>query len=99
METTKLFDDERRGAEMRHLEVCFLIQTSDCRTSKLCVEIQPLCTGAESNLESGVLGELEKKSIIALPGKQGHRRCSSKTAKRSPIWGDLAEVYIATSWA
>ena len=30
---------------------------------------QPLCTGAESNLRDIVLGEIEKNSFIALPGK------------------------------
>ena len=32
----------------------------------------PLCTGAESNLGDRVLGEVEKDSFIALPGKGGH---------------------------
>ena len=32
----------------------------------------PLCTGAESNLGDRVLGEVEKNSFIALPGKEGH---------------------------
>ena len=31
-----------------------------------------LCTGAESNLGDRVLGEVEKESFIALPGKGGH---------------------------
>ena len=31
---------------------------------------QPLCTSAKSNLR--VLGEVEKNSFIALPGKRGH---------------------------
>ena len=34
----------------------------------------PLCTGAELNLGDRVLGEVEKKSFIALPGKGGHSR-------------------------
>ena len=33
---------------------------------------QPLCTGAKLNLGDRVLGEVEKKSFIALPGKGGH---------------------------
>ena len=33
---------------------------------------QPLCTSAESNLRDRVLGEVEKNSFIALPGKGGH---------------------------
>ena len=32
----------------------------------------PLCIGAESNLRGRVLGEVEKNSFIALPGKGGH---------------------------
>ena len=34
----------------------------------------PLCTGVKSNLGDRVLGEVEKISFIALPGKGGHRR-------------------------
>ena len=33
---------------------------------------QPLCAGAELNLGDRGLGEVEKKSFIALPGKGGH---------------------------
>ena len=33
---------------------------------------QPLCTSAKSNLRDEVLGEVEKNSFIALPGKGGH---------------------------
>ena len=35
---------------------------------------QPLCTSAKSNLGDRVLGEVEKNSFIALPGKRGHSR-------------------------
>ena len=34
----------------------------------------PWCTGAESNLGDRVLGEIERKSFTALPGKGGHSR-------------------------
>lgn len=34
----------------------------------------PLCTGAESNLKDRVLGEVEQKGFIALPGR-GATRC------------------------
>ena len=34
----------------------------------------PLCTSAKSNLRDRVLGEVEKNSVIALPGKGGHNR-------------------------
>ena len=34
----------------------------------------PLCIGAESNLRGRVLGEVEKNSFIALPGKWEHSR-------------------------
>ena len=33
----------------------------------------PLCTGAESNLKDRVLGEVEEKIFITLPGKGRHR--------------------------
>ena len=37
-------------------------------------ETRPLCTGAKSNLGDRVLGEVEKNSFIALPGKGGNSR-------------------------
>ena len=44
------------------------------------LKTQPLYTSAESNLGHRVLGEIEKNSFIALPGKGGHRELlSSKT--------------------
>ena len=38
----------------------------------LVAEIQPLYTSARLNLRDRVLGELERNSFIALPGKGGH---------------------------
>ena len=35
-------------------------------------EIWPLCTGTELNFRDRVLGEVEKNSFIASPGKRGH---------------------------
>ena len=35
------------------------------------LKAQPLCTDAKSNLRDRVLGEVEKNSFIALPGKGG----------------------------
>ena len=32
----------------------------------------PRCTSAKSNPRDGVLGEVEKNSFVALPGKGGH---------------------------
>ena len=40
--------------------------------SHIVAEIQPLYTGAGLNLRDRVLGEAEKNSFIALPGKGGH---------------------------
>ena len=49
------------------------------------LKAQPLCTGAESNLRDRVLGEVEKKSFIALPGKGGHSRfVPLKTVSSTP---------------
>ena len=39
---------------------------------RLMLNIQPLCTGAKLILGHGVLGELEKNSFMALPGKGVH---------------------------
>ena len=56
---------------------------------------QSLCTSAESNLKDRVLGEVEKNSSIALPGKWGYcRLMASKLC--SPIQGDLLRSFIAT---
>ena len=52
-------------------------------------ETQPLCTSAEPNLRDRVLGEVEKNSFIALPGKGGHSGLMpSKTVCPNPggIW-------------
>ena len=38
----------------------------------LVLKAHPLCTGAELNFGGRVLGEVEKNSFIALPGKGGH---------------------------
>ena len=37
----------------------------------LILKTGPLCTSAELNLRDRVLGEVEKNSFIALPGKGG----------------------------
>ena len=54
----------------------------------------PLCTGAESNPRDRVLGEVEKNSFIALPGKRG---CSglmpSKTVCPNP--GGFGEEFYS----
>ena len=55
---------------------------------------QPLCTGAESNLRDRVLGEVEKKSFIALPGKGGTAGlCPEKLFV--PTQEDLVRSFIA----
>ena len=38
------------------------------------LKARPLCTSTKSNLGDRALGEVEKNSIIALPGKGGHSR-------------------------
>ena len=53
-----------------------------------------LCTGAESNLGDIVLGEVEKDSFIALPGKGGHSGLlPSKTM--CPNQEDVMRCFIA----
>ena len=49
---------------------------------------RPLCAGAELNLGDGVLGEVEKNSFIALPGKGGHSRLMPLKTASQPgrIW-------------
>ena len=59
-------------------------------------ETWPLCTGAELNLGDKVLGEIEKNSFVALPGKRGHSRLlPSKLCV--PTQGNLVEFYINCS--
>ena len=36
------------------------------------MKTRPLCTNAEMSLKDRVLGEVEKNSFIALPGRKGH---------------------------
>ena len=53
----------------------------------------PLCTGAKSNLRNRVLGEVEKNSFIALPGKGGHSRLLPlKTV--CPNLGGITEEFL-----
>ena len=53
-----------------------------------------LCTGAESNLEVRVLGEVEKDSFIALPGTVGHSRLlPRKTVCPNP--GEFGEEFYS----
>ena len=55
---------------------------------------RPLCTGATSNLGDRVLGEVEKKSFIALPGRGGHSRLMpSKTVCPNP--GGFGEEFYS----
>ena len=55
---------------------------------------QPLYTSAELNLADRILGEVEKNSFIALPGKGGHSGLlPSKTVCPHP--GDLVRSFIA----
>ena len=54
----------------------------------------PLCTSAESNLGDRVLGEVEKNSFIALPGKGGHSRLRPQKLC-ALTWEDLVKSFIA----
>ena len=57
---------------------------------------QPLCTGAELNLGGRVLGEVEKNSFVALPGRGGHSRLlPSKTM--CPNLGGFIEKFYSSS--
>ena len=55
---------------------------------------RPLGTSAKSNLADRVLGEEEKNSFIALPGKGGH---SGLTPLKTvcPTWENLVRSFIA----
>ena len=53
---------------------CILISEMIKYLKILMLKTWPLCTGAELNLGGRVLGEVEKNSFIALPGKRGHSR-------------------------
>ena len=53
-----------------------------------------LCTSAKSNLRDRVLGEVEKNSFIALPGKGGTQRAHAwKTA--CPNLGGFSEEFYS----
>ena len=53
----------------------------------------PLYPGAESNLADRILGEVEKKSFIALPGKGGHSRLIPLKAVCPNLGGFGVEFY------
>ena len=55
---------------------------------------RPLGTSAELNLGDRVLGEVEKNSSVALPGKGGHSRLMPSKTVFQPR-GDLVRSFIA----
>ena len=57
---------------------------------------RPLCISAESNLRDRVLGEVEKNSFIALPGKGGHSGLLSRKTV-CPNLGGLGEEFYSNS--
>ena len=64
---------------------------------RVMLKVRPLCTGAESNLRDRVLGEVEKNSFIALPGKGGHSgSCPKQLCPWDGTWEDLMGSFIAT---
>ena len=58
---------------------------------------QPLYTGTESNLRDRVLGEVEKNSFIALPGKGGHSRLLPRKTVCPHLGGFDVEFYSSSS--
>ena len=56
---------------------------------------RPLCTSAKSNLGDRVLGEVEKNSFIALPGKGGHSRLLPQNTV-CPNLGGLDEEFYSS---
>ena len=57
------------------------------------LKTRPLCIGAESSLRDRVLGEVEKDSFIALPGKGRHRRLLLSKTMCSNLGGFGKEFY------
>ena len=68
------------------------------------LKTQPLCTSAKSNLRDRVLGEVEKNSFIALPGKGGHSKLLPlNTVCPNPeefgkIWGIWSFIAMVQWW-
>ena len=60
---------------------------------------QPLYTGAESNLRDRVLGEVKRKSFIALPGKGEHSRLMPVKTVCPNLGGFDAGIYSNSSRA
>ena len=54
----------------------------------------PLCPSAESNLGDRVLGEIEKNSFTAMPGKRGQSRLVPQKLC-VPTWGYLMRSFTA----
>ena len=55
-------------------------------------EVQALYNGAKSSLRDRVLGEIEKKGFIALPGKGGHSGLMPVVPLMCPILEGLGLV-------
>ena len=61
------------------------------------MKTRPLCMGTKSNLRDRILGEVEKNSIIALPGKGGHSGLVPwKTVCPNP--GGFGEEFYSSGW-
>ena len=56
---------------------------------------QSLCSGAQLNLGDRILGEVEKNSFFALPGKRGIQRACAPEKLHVSIWRDLVKIFIA----
>ena len=52
----------------------FICEGSALVSGILILKTWPLCTSGESNVRDRVLGEVEKSSLISLPGKGGQGR-------------------------
>ena len=68
----KEFRKRHIGKTDRQTGLQLVLPCQDIFHALLIMRAWSLCTGAKSNLRDRVLGEVEKNSFIALPGKGGH---------------------------
>ena len=65
--------NEEKEAKTKSFYLNFIYMILRNKGNLLLPKTPLLYTGAELNLRDRVLGEVEKDSFIALPGKGGHR--------------------------
>ena len=75
----------------------FICEGSALVSGILILKTWPLCTGGESNVRDRVLGEVEKSSLISLPGKGGQGILTTQRRRHTVCIFSVLGRYTGTS--